>query len=398
MPWKERSAMDEKTSFILEWEAGESTVSALCQSFGISRTLAYRYINRYLDYGPAGLQGQPRAPRRVWNRTAEEFEKAIVELRRQKPRRGALKLREGLRERFGNVPLPAVSTIELILKRNGLVKKRKRVRRIREVHPIFQAKGPNEIWSADFKGEFRMGNMRYCYPLTVMDSYSRYVLAVVGMHKPTYEGTKAVFEALFKQYGLPKQIHTDNGEPFASAVSLSRLTRLAVWFMDLGIVPVYSDPAHPEQNGSHERMHEELKAEATRPPAYSLGLQQRKFDAFRQEYNEERPHQALGQRKPREFYRDSPRRLPRKMAEWKYPAGICVKYVCRNGAIRWGAGKWVMVTTTLIEKYIGLEEMAAGKWRVYYRDTLLGYLDEKTMRIQDDLGRLQRVQKNQKKV
>jgi transposase InsO family protein len=398
MPWKERSAMDEKTSFILEWEAGESTVSALCQSFGISRTLAYRYINRYLDYGPAGLQGQPRAPRRVWNRTAEEFEKVIVELRRQKPRRGALKLREGLRERFGNVPLPAVSTIELILKRNGLVKKRKRVRRIREVHPIFQAKGPNEIWSADFKGEFRMGNMRYCYPLTVMDSYSRYVLAVVGMHKPTYEGTKAVFEALFKQYGLPKQIHTDNGEPFASAVSLSRLTRLAVWFMDLGIVPVYSDPAHPEQNGSHERMHEELKAEATRPPAYSLGLQQRKFDAFRQEYNEERPHQALGQRKPREFYRDSPRRLPRKMAEWKYPAGICVKYVCRNGAIRWGAGKWVMVTTTLIEKYIGLEEMAAGKWRVYYRDTLLGYLDEKTMRIQDDLGRLQRVQKNQKKV
>jgi len=398
MPWKERSAMDEKTSFILEWEAGESTVSALCQSFGISRTLAYRYINRYLDYGPTGLQGQPRAPRRVWNRTAEEFEKAIVELRRQKPRRGALKLREGLRERFGNVPLPAVSTIELILKRNGLVKKRKRVRRIREVHPIFQAKGPNEIWSADFKGEFRMGNMRYCYPLTVMDSYSRYVLAVVGMHKPTYEGTKAVFEALFKQYGLPKQIHTDNGEPFASAVSLSRLTRLAVWFMDLGIVPVYSDPAHPEQNGSHERMHEELKAEATRPPAYSLGLQQRKFDAFRQEYNEERPHQALGQRKPREFYRDSPRRLPRKMAEWKYPAGICVKYVCRNGAIRWGAGKWVMVTTTLIEKYIGLEEMAAGKWRVYYRDTLLGYLDEKTMRIQDDLGRLQRVQKNQKKV
>jgi transposase InsO family protein len=398
MPWKERSAMDEKTSFILEWEAGESTVSALCQSFGISRTLAYRYINRYLDYGPAGLLGQSRAPRRVWNHTGEEFEKAIMELRRQKPRRGALKLREGLRERFGNVPLPAVSTIELILKRNGLVKKRKRVRRIREVHPIFQAKGPNEIWSADFKGEFRMGNMRYCYPLTVMDSYSRYVLAVEGMHKPTYEGTKPVFEALFKQYGLPKQIHTDNGEPFASAVSLSRLTRLAVWFMDLGIVPVYSDPAHPEQNGSHERMHEELKAEATRPAAYSLGLQQRKFDAFRQEYNEERPHQALGQRKPREFYSDSPRRLPRKIGEWKYPAGMCVKYVCRNGAMRWGAGKWVMVSTTLIEKYIGLEEMVAGKWRVYYRDTLLGYLDEKTMRIQDDLGRLQRAQKKQKKV
>jgi transposase InsO family protein len=303
-----------------------------------------------------------------------------------------------LREQFGDRRLPAASTIALILKRNGLVRKRRRVRRIRETHPVFEAKAPNEIWSVDFKGEFRMGNMRYCYPLTVMDAYSRYVLAVVGMHRPTYEGTRAVFQALFQQYGLPKQIHSDNGEPFASAVSLSRLTRLAVWFMDLGIVPVYSDPGHPEHNGSHERMHEELKAEATRPPASSLGWQQRKFEAFRREYNEERPHQALGQRKPREFYCRSPRRLPRKIATWKYPQGLCVKYVCRNGAIRWGARKWVVVSTTLAEKYIGLEEMAAGKWRVYYRDTLLGYLDEQALRIQDDLGRLRRAQKKLKKV
>ena len=217
--------------------------------------------------------------------------------------------------------MPSVSTIALVLKRHGLIKKRRRVRRIRETHPIFEAKGPNEIWSVDFKGKFRMGDRRYCYPLTVMDAYSRYVLAVVGMHRPTYEGTKAVFEALFKKYGLPKQIHSDNGEPFASAVSLSRLTRLAVWFMDLGIQPVYSDPAHPEQNGSHERMHEELKAEATKPPAYSLGQQQHKFEAFRHFYNVQRPHQALGQRRPKEFYRRSSRRFPRTMRPWKYPAG-----------------------------------------------------------------------------
>jgi transposase InsO family protein len=176
--------MDEKASFILEWESGESTVRALCESFGISRTLAYRYIARYLDHGLAGLVEQSRAPRRVWNRTAEELEQAIIQLRRRKPRRGALKLRELLREQFGHRGIPAVSTIELILKRNGLVKKRKRVRRIRETHPIFHANRPNEIWSVDFKGEFRMGNMRYCYPLTVMDAYSRYVLAVVGMHRP----------------------------------------------------------------------------------------------------------------------------------------------------------------------------------------------------------------------
>ena len=265
--------VDEKASFIFGWEWVERPLSALCESFGISRTLAYRCIGRYLDRGRAGLMEQSRAPRRVWNRTAEDMEQAVLELRRKKPRRGAMKLQELLREQFGRRPVPAVSTIELILKRHGLVKKRRRVRRIREVHPIFQADGPNEIWSVDFKGEFRMGNMRYCYPLTVMDTYSRYVLAVVGMHQPTYEGARAVFQALFERYGLPKQIHSDNGEPFASAVSLSRLTRLAVWFMELGIVPVYSDPAHPEQNGRHERMHEELKAEATRPPAYSLGPQ-----------------------------------------------------------------------------------------------------------------------------
>jgi hypothetical protein len=214
------------------------------------------------------------------------------------------------------------------------------------------------------------------------------------MHKPTYEGTRAVFEALFKRYGLPKQIHSDNGEPFASGVSLSRLTRLAVWFMDLGIQPVYSDPAHPEQNGSHERMHEELKAEATKPPAYSLVQQQHKFEAFRHFYNAQRPHQALGQRRPKEFYRRSPRRLPRTTRPWKYSQGMCTKYVCRNGAIRWGSSKWVMVSTTLIEKYIGLEEIVKGKWRVYYRDTLLGYLDERELRIQDELGRLLRAAKN----
>jgi transposase InsO family protein len=184
--------MDEKASFILEWESGESTVAALCESFGISRTLGYRYISRYLDYGRAGLVEQPRAPRRVRNRTDEDLVQAIVEFRRRRPRLGALKLQKLLLEKFPDRKLPAVSTIELILRRHGLVKKRKRVRRIREAHPIFRADTPNVIWSVDFKGEFRMGNMRYCYPLTVMDTYSRYVLAVVGMHQPTYYGERII--------------------------------------------------------------------------------------------------------------------------------------------------------------------------------------------------------------
>ena len=220
MPWRERSTMDEKASFILEWESGEHTFEALCKSYGVSRALGYRLVLRYLLHGVAGLREQSRAPRRVWNRTVPEVERAIVGLRRKWKRIGPLKIYQLLSERYrGRRKVPSVSTIALVLKRHGLIKKRRRVRRIRETHPIFEAKGSNEIWSVDFKGEFRMGNMRYCYPLTVMDAYSRYVLAVVGMHRPTYEGTKAVFEALFKKYGLPKQIHSDNGEPFASAVS-----------------------------------------------------------------------------------------------------------------------------------------------------------------------------------
>jgi transposase InsO family protein len=387
--------MEEKASFVLEWESGEHTFTALCKSYGISRTLGYRYVLRFLLRGVAGLKEQSRAPRRVWNRTAPGIEKAIVRIRDKWPRMGPLKIFQLLTERYGGRrKLPSVSTIALVLKRKGLIKKRRRVRRIREMHPIFEAKGPNEIWSVDFKGEFRLGEGRYCYPLTVMDAYSRYVLAVVGMYKPTFEGTKAVFGALFKKYGLPKQIHSDNGEPFASGVSLSRLTRLAVWFMDLGIQPVYSDPAHPEQNGSHERMHEELKADATKPAAHSLVEQQRRFDAFRHFYNAQRPHQALGQRRPRDFYRRSSRSLPRTNRTWKYPQGMCTKYVCRNGAIRWGSRKWVIVSTTLVEKYIGLEEIVKGKWRVYYRDTLLGYLDERELRIQDELGRLRRAPPN----
>jgi len=394
MPWRERSAMEEKASFILEWESGEHTFKALCKSYGVSRALGYRLVLRYLLRGVEGLRERSRAPRRVWNRTPPEVERAIVGLRRKWKRIGPLKIYQLLSERYhGRRKVPSVSTITMVLKRYGLVKKRRRVRRIRAVHPIFEAKAANEIWSVDFKGKFRMGDGRYCYPLTVMDAYSRYVLAVVGMHRPTYEGTRAVFEALFKRYGLPKQIHSDNGEPFASGVSLSRLTRLSVWFMDLGIQPVYSDPAHPEQNGSHERMHEELKAEATKPAAYSLRPQQHKFEAFRHFYNVQRPHQALGQRRPKEFYRGSSRRLPRTVRTWKYPQGMCTKYVCRNGAMRWGASTWVMVSTTLIEKYIGLEEIVKGKWRVYYCDTLLGYLDERELRIQDQLGRLLRAAK-----
>jgi transposase InsO family protein len=390
VPWKERSLVQERQSFIMEWLADGISVAELCRTFGISRTLGYKYIHRYLEHGLQGLQELSRAPRQVWNRTTPCVEMLIVDIRRARPRYGALTIHLLLKKAIDRKAIPAVSTIDLILKRHGLVKPRRRVRRIRDVHPVFVAARPNVIWSADFKGKFRTRDMRYCYPLTIMDTYSRYVLAIVGMHQPTFEATKAVFEALFEEYGLPDQIHTDNGEPFGSAVSLSRLTRLAVWFMDLGIIPVYSDPGHPEQNPEHERMHRDLKAETTRPAAYNLSKQQQKFDSFRREHNEVRPHQALHGRTPQDLYYRSARTYDGRIQPYEYPPEFQVKYVCRNGAIRWGAHRWVTVSTTLIEKYVGLEQIADGKWRVYYRNYLLGYLDEQQLRIMDDQGRFRR--------
>ena len=393
MPWKERSAMEEKRSFIMEYLADGTSVTELCQAFGISRTLGYKYIRRFLEEGSAGLEERSRAPRRVWRRSSPLVVKLILLIRRKYRRWGAQTIHDLPEGSISDAVLPAVSTIDLILKSHGLIKKRRRVRRIRETHPIFEATRPNQIWSADFKGKFRTGDMRYCYPLTIMDTYSRYVLAIVGMHKPTAEGTKAVFEALFEEYGLPEQVHTDNGEPFASAVSLSRLTNLSVFLIEHEVCPVYSDPGHPEHNPEHERMHRDLKAAATHPVAYSLGRQQVKFEEFRHEHNEVRPHQSLDKHTPQELYYRSARNYVKEVEPWKYPDDFSVRYVCRNGAIRWGVGRWVAVSSTLIERYIGLELIAEKKWRVYYRDVLLGYLDEEKLRIIDDQGRLHRAQK-----
>jgi len=393
MPFKERSAMDEKQSFIQEYLAGGVSFTELCKAFGISRTLGYKYLERFRREGWAGMEERSHAAHRVWNKTSDAVEQLILALRRKNPRWGARTIHDLLQGSIAKEVLPAESTIDLILKRHGLVKQRRRVRRIRDAHPIFRATRPNQIWSADFKGQFRMGDGNYCYPLTVMDTYSRYVLAIVGMHHPRFDATKAVFEALFEEYGLPEQIHTDNGEPFASAVSLSRLTNLAVFFIEHGVAPVYSDPGHPEHNAEHERMHKDVKAACTRPPSYSLGRQQPRFEAFRHEHNDVRPHQALKGQAPQELYYRSVRLYEPSVEPWTYPEGFTVKYVSRNGAIRWPGNCWVMVSTTLIERLVGLEQIAEGIWRVYYRNVLLGYLDEEKLRIMDDQGRFLRAEK-----
>jgi len=384
--------MEQKIEFINEWKSGEYTFQSLCEAYGISRTLGYRLVGRFEEEREKGLEPRSRAPHHCPSRTLTVVEKAICDLRLKHPRLGADKLISMLKlaGRFGAEDLPAVSTGNLILKRCGLVKPRKRFRRVEPVHPIFDPKACNEVWSADFKGHFRMGNGRYCYPLTIADSYSRYLFLAKGMHHPTLEGCLQGFEQVFREYGLPQQIHTDNGLPFGCVNSLGRLTRLAVWFIELGIEPVYSDPGHPEQNGRHERMHQDLKGDTTRPPGYNLQGQQRKLNGFVHFYSKVRPHDACGKKPPAMVHQMSERPYPEKIKEWEYPKECKERYVCRNGAIRWGHSDWVGVSTSLAEKWVGLEEVGQWIWRVYFRQKLLGYFDEKVLRIQDDQGRFKR--------
>ncbi len=380
--------MNEKVSFINEWRSGCWPMSELCTAFGISRTLGYKYLDRYQSEGMAGLLERSKAPFSSPNKTPEHIVKAIITLRKQHCRWGPEKLKTILSERSPGVTWPAESTIALILKRNNMVKPRHRRRKIECVFPIFDPQNPNDVWSADFKGKFRLGNGKYCSPLTIADSYSRFLFSAEGLEYADYLHSRPIFERVFDEYGLPLQLHTDNGAPFGNVSSIARLTHLAVWFLELGIEPVYSDPGHPEQNGRHERMHRELKAEATKPPAYGFAVQQRKLDSFRKEYNELRPHQALGNLPPARIHVPSPRRYTGQLLPWDYPYDFKIFKVCRNGAIRWGSHNWIMVSTTLIGKLIGLEELGNNIYRVFFRQKLLGYLDASTLRIQDDQGRV----------
>ena len=340
MPWKEMSVMEQKEEFILLWKTEENTITSMAEMFDISRTTAHKYIERFENYGLPGLLELSRAPRHVPNKTPDRIEEEIIALRKKHPRWGAAKLLILLEDEFPNLDLPKISTVNLILKRNGLVKERKKRQKVEPKHPIFDPLKPNEVWSADFKGKFRMGNKIYCYPLTVADSFSRYVFTAKGMHTANTKNSKAVFIDIFRRYGLPEQMHTDNGAPFAHIRSLGRLSKLSAWFMELGIKPVFSDPASPQQNGRHERMHRELKGEATRPPGYSLQPQQRKLNAFVKEYNELRPHEALAMRTPAAVHKISEVKYPEKAKEWEYPKEFHVRYVTHNGAIRIGKANW----------------------------------------------------------
>lgn len=390
MAWKETTKMEQKIEFINEWRAGCYSLTELCRKFEISRPTAYKYIQRFQEEGLDGLEERNRAHRAHPAQISSIIEERIVVHRNKHPRWGGEKIWKLLHQDFSEVDVPSVSTVNRVLKRNGLILPKKRLRRVKPVNPIFDPKTCNEVWSADFKGKFLLGNLRYCYPLTIADSYSRYVFSAKGLYGEQLKPTMREFRRVFREYGLPLQIHTDNGTPFGAVQAVKRLTRLAVWFIEQGVEPVYSDPASPQQNGRHERMHQDLKGEATRPPGYNLRAQQRKLNDFVYEYNNVRPHRALGLKTPGALHEYSPRPYKEKIDEWVYPRECEVRRVTKNGALRWQSTKWVMVSTSLIDKYVGLEELGNGVWRIYFRQKMLGYFDEKSLRIMDEIGRLKR--------
>ena len=383
MPLMEMTIMDQKVHFILLWRANIYSFTDLCKEFGISRGTGYRYVHKYQEGGMVSLEPQSRAPHNRPNKTPEEIENKILEYRKKHSRWGAKKIQNLLEKDGIYANVPARSTISLILKRNGMIPERKKRRRIEPRKPIFDPNECNEIWSADYKGQFKMGNGKYCYPVTICDTYSRYILSIKGLHRANLEQSKPVFEAVFNEYGLPEQLHTDNGSPFANVKALNRLTKFAVWLMELGVQPVYSDPASPQQNGRHERMHRELKAECCKKPGSNLRGQQMMFNRFTKEYNNERPHEALGMVTPSQVYKKSNRLYPEKIEEWDYPGEYLVKYVCRNGAIRVGHDKWLFVGTALNEKRVGLEQLEEDIYRLFFRDFFLGYVDGRELRVYD---------------
>jgi transposase InsO family protein len=379
--------MNQKVLFIADHLKGSRPVVELCAEYGVSRKTAYKWIERYIRQGAAGLEDRSRRPRSSPNATNPEVLAALIDLRRHHPSWGAKKLLKILRGRHPRWKFPSRSGCCLILQRHGLVRRKTRRRVIG--HPGKPASlilGPNHIWCADFKGQFRMGNGRYCYPLTVTDSHSRFLLGCHGLNSTAVDLAKPIFSRLFHEYGLPQFIRTDNGVPFATN-TLARLSKLSAWWVRLGVMPQLIEPGKPQQNGRHERMHRTLKAETTRPPAHAMGSQQVKFDRFRTEFNHERPHEALDQNTPSTAYRPSPRPMPSKLPPLEYPDRFEVRYVSANGGIRWNK-QWVNVSSTCIGEYVGLEEIDEGVWNVYFGALRLGRLDERNMRIEDAYGRL----------
>lgn len=392
MSWQSTSVMKEKERFIKMWESGVYIFRSLCESFGISRTTGYNLINQYQEYGEEIFSGRSKRPLKIPHKTPAEIEKAIVQLRVKHKNWGARKIRKLLEQEFSKKEIPSETTVNAILKRNDLItKKRRRPEKEGRLNPKFDPDYCNEIWSADYKGRFKIGNGRYCNPLTVCDSKSRMILGVSCHYRATYKSVKQSYINIFRDYGLPEYMHTDNGSPFGSIQAVGRYSKLCYWLIDQGILPVFSDPGCPQQNGRHERMPRDLKAYVKPKIQSTLSKQQRMIDKFRVEYNEIRPHESLEMLTPNQVHVRSSRVYSETKIVYEYPIEFKVLKVTKNGSIRWGAYNWIYISRAAIGRYIGVEEIGNGIWNAYYRNVLLGCFDEKLFSHKEQYLKLTKV-------
>lgn len=383
--------MDERVRFVFEQQRGLHTMTELCAIYEITRETGYYWLRRYQQGGLEALSDRHRAPRQHPNQTPEEIAEAVLELRRAHMSWGPRKLKRVLEREEPRRPWPAASTIGTMVAREGLVVARRKRRRVAPyTQPFASADAPNRVWCADFKGWFRTADGERIDPLTITDACSRYLLRCQRVEKTDTERVRAIFEAAFRECGLPGAIRTDNGAPFASR-AVAGLSRLAVWWMKLGIVPERIAAGHPEQNGRHERMHRTLKQETASPPAAHGVAQQRAFDRFRREYNEQRPHEALGMETPSAVYTPSARAYPARVPEPQYGNALRVRRVQHRGQFSWKSQE-VFLSETLIGENIGLLPIDDRFYTVYFAAFPIARLDGHKLKIvpqakrQDDFG------------
>jgi len=371
--------MDERLRFVARLLDGEK-MTTVCREFDISRKTGYKIFQRYKDCGLDGLTDRSRRPYRHANRLPFQIEKLIVQLKRERPSWGAPKIREKLRRAYREVQTPAISTVHAVLYRHGLVNHGRKRRHKPAGTPLSRPVAPNDLWCADYKGEFMLADRRYCYPLTISDFASRYLFACEALTTTQQVYAFTVFERVFKEFGLPQAIRTDNGVPFASPNALYRLSKLAVWWLRLGIRIERIKPGHPEQNGRHERIHLTLKKEATKPAAPNFLQQQARFDDFIACYNQERPHQALNMQYPAELYRPSPRPY-RGLGPLEYPFHDRTVTVTHCGRICLGKRK-INLSQAFAGQNVGIKEVSDRIWLVTFMHYDLGFFDHETCRLE----------------
>ena len=380
MPWKIISAMNQKIQLIADWQSKNLSLTDLSQKYGISRPTVYKLIERYERYGIEGLKEQSRAPKTCPHRTPEKVISLVIQEKLKNRKRGPRKIRAQLKRQHPNLELPAISTIAYWLKKEGLVAKRKKRLRVPPyTQPFCECKAPNDVWSIDYKGQFYMKNGHVCYPLTISDNLSRFLLGCKALQGPRYAPTKKHLELIFREYGLPDAIRTDNGTPFAGK-GIGGLSRLSVWFIQLGITPERIEKGCPEQNGRHERMHRTLKNDVLDSIAGNLKEQQKAFDIFRHDFNHNRPHESLNDQTPNEFYKKSNRPYIDHPNMPEYGYDYTVRHVKHGGEIKF-KGRMFYVTGLLAKQPVGLKEIADGIWQLQYSFYVLGSVDLRKNKI-----------------